>query len=162
MPLTPEQLFNDNQGLAYFCSKSFWASGYGYADEDLKQVALIALWAASQSFDASKGFQFSTYAGNVIRNSLCNIMRNGKRRPLLNGVCEEFLAHLSGYAADGISDGYINELKMSLSQDERDLLDYLILEYNLTELGKIYGITKQGIHRKVKALREKLRLLVSK
>lgn len=48
-------------------------------DEDMFQTGIIGLLKAINTFDASKGYSFSTYAFPIVRNELLLVFRKSKR-----------------------------------------------------------------------------------
>lgn len=85
--MTPNELFNANQKLVYYCyhkyiKKQCPPSIY----DDIIQEGFLGLWQASVRFDETLGFQFSTFAASNIvgrmkrflreQNSTIRILRN--------------------------------------------------------------------------------------
>jgi RNA polymerase sigma factor (sigma-70 family) len=75
-PLTDEQmaLFVENDGLVGFTIKNMKIRKIEYQDQF--QIGRMALAKAARSFDASKGYKFSTFAVRAIRNGLIRESRN--------------------------------------------------------------------------------------
>lgn len=70
--------FDSNVNLVYAVfNKSFYM--YRDYEEDLIQEGLMGLWKACRTFDASLGFEFSTYAVKVIRNEMGMFIRKIRR-----------------------------------------------------------------------------------
>lgn len=70
-----EKLINENYGLVHACANKFRGRGVDY--DDLFQAGCIGLIKASDNFDASRGFAFSTYAVPVILGEIRRIFRDG-------------------------------------------------------------------------------------
>ena len=77
MKLTsPQQtLVENNLGLAHACANRFRGRGVEY--EDLFQAGCVGLIKAAGGFDASLGYQFSTYAVPAILGEIKRIFRDG-------------------------------------------------------------------------------------
>ncbi|MCD7828111.1 MAG: sigma-70 family RNA polymerase sigma factor [Clostridiales bacterium] len=69
------RLVNENLGLVYSCANRF--RGRGAEFEDLVQSGCIGLVKASEGFDETKGFKFSTYAVPAIIGEMKRIFRDG-------------------------------------------------------------------------------------
>jgi RNA polymerase sigma-B factor len=65
----------ENLGLARRCAHR-WAANSHMAYEDLEQVAVIALIGATERFDKSKGYKFSTFAMPIINFRIINFLRD--------------------------------------------------------------------------------------
>lgn len=84
--MTPERLFEQNQGLAHQQVHQWQKSFPQYLWDDLESVALLGLWKSCLKFDPSRGFAFSTFAVRVIINELNMFYRAEKRRGALNDL----------------------------------------------------------------------------
>ena len=69
------ELVLNNLGLVHSCAKRFKGRGVEY--DDLFQAGCVGLIKASDNFDESKGFAFSTYAVPVILGEIKRIFREG-------------------------------------------------------------------------------------
>ena len=81
------KLFEENKHFSYFILHKYFASLR--FDEDVQQIANIALWKACRTFNTEKGFKFSTYAHSVIRNDILLYLRANKKREKLHCVSME-------------------------------------------------------------------------
>jgi RNA polymerase sigma factor (sigma-70 family) len=63
-----ERLMSEHEGLVYAVLRKQLGGQAEYAD--LVQAGRIGLWQAILHFDEQRGFQFSTYGWNAIRNSI--------------------------------------------------------------------------------------------
>lgn len=77
--MTPEQerLVTENMKLAYHIANQFQNTGID--EDDLESAATFGLLKAAQTFNTSKGFKFSTYAGQCIQNEIRMILRNNRK-----------------------------------------------------------------------------------
>lgn len=65
--MTPQELFDQNKGLVYHIL--FKWKYPPEAEEDLKQVGMLALWKAALGYDPDNGAAFTTYAGRAIERA---------------------------------------------------------------------------------------------
>lgn len=77
--MTPEQLFTQNQGLAYSYLQKHTIYLRGYDQEDLQQEALLALWKACLTYNPKKS-KFSTYATTCIANRFRDLIKIQSRK----------------------------------------------------------------------------------
>lgn len=73
--------------LAEAVSRSYFLTGGD--EEDLYQIALIALLEATRTYDASRGAEFKTYASACMRNRILDAVRSAgafKNAPLNNSL----------------------------------------------------------------------------
>jgi len=63
------RIFEENIRMAYHIASKFTPNTI-VDMEDIKQLALIGLYKASQNYKDSLGFKFSTYAYKVMRNEI--------------------------------------------------------------------------------------------
>ncbi len=71
-----EQMILSNQGIVFSVMKNLRIP---LTDEDMFQTGIIGLLKAINTFDTSKGYQFSTYAFPIVRNELLISFRKSKR-----------------------------------------------------------------------------------
>lgn len=71
-----EQMILSNHGIVFSVMKNL---SIPLTDEDMFQTGIIGLLKAINTFDASKGYQFSTYAFPIVRNELLMAFRKSKR-----------------------------------------------------------------------------------
>lgn len=88
--MKPEDLFDQNTMLAYHRAWKFRRRVPEQDFEDLKQVALTALWKACLKFDLSRGFAFSTYAVPTIDGEIRRWLREERPGGLRLGrpICD--------------------------------------------------------------------------
>ena len=128
--MTPEQLFEQNQRLAYFVIRRM-PSTLIAEPEDMEQDALMGLWHACQRFDESKGYTFSTYAYRCISGFILNGVRQrtGKNPPPM------MLDSLDVSVGGG---GWNESLGSQLPDRELDIVERIVIadevEQRLAEL----------------------------
>lgn len=71
-----EQMILSNHGIVFSVMKNL---SIPLTDEDMFQTGIIGLLKAINTFDASKGYQFSTYAFPIVRNELLITFRKCKK-----------------------------------------------------------------------------------
>lgn len=151
--------------------------------EDNHSICLHGLLIASNKFDYSKGFKFSTYAGNVMFNHLSRELQNRKTKRRDGGIVESLdkpLVWSSGqelYYADAIPDPTIEkpfqrELIIAIDQEletysemEADVMENYLFDKGCSqsEMARKYGRNQVYISRLIlkktidlqKSLREK-------
>ena len=74
-----ENLFYDNIKLAYKMANKYLVN-YREEIEDIKQVALYALWKAAINYDETKNIRFSPFACLVISNEINYYLRPIKKK----------------------------------------------------------------------------------
>lgn len=72
--MTPQELFEQNQRLVYYCLKGIPCPPMWI--EDLKQEGLLELWRVAQRFNPELGYSFSTYAVPSIRGAMQRFARD--------------------------------------------------------------------------------------
>ena len=70
--------FNRHKLLAYSISKNY-ASKFSWLRQDIEQEALLALWEATQKFDATQGAKFSTFAYRTIHGRILDFIKSEMR-----------------------------------------------------------------------------------
>lgn len=79
--MNKEELFNENLKLVPYTMKNLLHLSINEFDfEDIMQEGYIGLWKAIQTFDESKGFEFSSYACSCIRNHLIAYLNSNGRK----------------------------------------------------------------------------------
>ena len=171
--MTAKQLFQENMKFAYFyLNKHLPSKAF---DEDIQQIALMALWKACLYFDPEKGTAFTTLASNCLFNDLTNHLR-GNRKKWGNTILftdyeifdnkgrvfnERNLLESIEEADDpiGAIDTYdtITEL---FDETEQKIFDMLVEGKTQIEIGKEIGCSYQYISQKIK--RMKLKAIVTR
>lgn len=75
--MTKEEIFNENINIAYKIANKYRVN-YMNEYEDIKQIALMGLWIASDIWDENKG-AFTTIAYTVISNKINHYLRSVKK-----------------------------------------------------------------------------------
>ena len=139
-----EKILQENEKLIHVAIRAIFTNG-GIADscmeyEDLVQIGYIALCKAIKTYNSTKQ-AFSTYAVTIIKNDLCNVIRQQKARSNRDAA----------YKADNIiDDEEFNEEVYLKTVDENELImNKIIAEQQtqmLLELSEKYkGVAGKGV-----------------
>lgn len=146
--------------------------------DDLCQEAAIGLLQAVKSYDPAKGAEFRTYVETCVENVLVSAVRSyvsRKNQPLNNH--EEFndsefsgsvisygLPSDSGDPQDYMSesDGFdrlMDEISLSLTDLEKDVLDMRLRGYSYEETADRLGIGVKSVDNAIQRVRQKMKSL---
>lgn len=81
-----DRLIAQNRGFVYICADEIHKAHKGAFAlsetdvDDLEQEGLIALLAAAESFDPSRGTRFLTYASSAVKNAMKDWLRENAKR----------------------------------------------------------------------------------
>jgi RNA polymerase sigma factor (sigma-70 family) len=166
---SPEELFNENIGLAFHIAKR-WRRNLGTRRElvweDLKQEALFALWKAARTFDPSHGCTFSTWAWPVIENYL-----NGRVFSLRKRRCPRLRSNPTweyARARPTAQLGVRHDCDVLLRRLHPRHREIIVELYGLKgdgaktfeEVGRLFGISKQRVDQLAQKALEKMRASV--
>jgi len=174
--LDRNKFIEDNLGLAV---SRVLVLNHGVYDEDMVQVASMALCIVADRYDPSKGFKFATYAVPYIdgyiksyknHNSIVRPIRKKDRYflPLIvsfetpvNHDGKELLTLGSLLEAgielerEVINDAYVEEFTDTLQEDERKILKLRIAGHMEKEIAGITNRSQAQISRKLKRIGKK-------
>lgn len=117
-----EEFIEDNLGLVHSICKRFAGRGIEY--DDLYQAGCIGLIKATDAFDETRGFSFSTYAVPVIMGEVRRLFRDGGAVKVSRSIKELYLK--------------INRQKQILEQT-------LNREPTVNELAQSLGVTCEDV-----------------
>lgn len=146
-----ETLCRDNMGLVYDMIRRIapWINRESAEYDDFVSAGMNALVRAAQRFDASRGFQFSTFACTCIYNQVrrdCGL--DSRRRPKLK-VVELDKARERGKRDDDPHSETVEVVDMLLSQLPERMRDVVVLRVfermTLEQIGRMYGLTRSRI-----------------
>lgn len=160
-----EQLVLANIGMVGIILKSLNLSTQ---DEDLYSVGIVGLVKAVNSFDAEKGFKFSTYATRVIRNEILMTLRKKRvdvafslddTANLENGEEVPYADLVSSgerFENEVIAKVQYEEMLCKLSDRKRNIM-ILFFVHNKTqrEISSIMGLSQSYISRIIKGVQRK-------
>lgn len=149
--------------LARFTIKKHFPSLYG--DEDILQIAMIALWKAIVTFNPDKGVAFSTYTVRCIRASIQSIIRDqhAQKRTGTNVSIEEKVPGTDRLTyRDTISITkdvtFIDTeaIQKALTPEDRETLHLLIDCKTQGEMAQRLGVSQGTVSRRVSRVRKVL------
>ena len=152
--MTHEEMFEANMPLAVFAVRKYRRD----YDEDDLQEAYIALWKAVRGYRGEIG-AFSTYATRSIINKLAHKDMGARRQKRVVNIIADSLSNYEESARDPEKDipcqGELEEsavvsefwrrAKNELSAREYEMLRQKDAGLSLSEIGRLYGMTKQGV-----------------
>ena len=168
-----EALFHKNKDFAYFYLHKYLRSKA--FDEDIQQIAFMALWRACLCFEPAKGTSFTALASKFIFNDLAKHFRENQRKwgKTVTFTDEEDLDH-SGKVFKNNSlfenvaevdnpieaiDTY-NTITELFDETEKKIFDMLVADKSQIEIGKEIGCSPQNVSLKIQKM--KLKALVSR
>lgn len=146
-----ENLFEQYKNLAYsIVHRNF---KYYSEKEDLIQIALIALWDASNTFNPKFNVGFMCYASAFICNKIKDYIRRQNKHRLIE-LAED--VELGTYEIN------FSKLEFDVAIRNLPLIDKQILQdvvYGLTqeEIASKYGVSQSTISRKLRKLKGELK-----
>lgn len=144
--------------------------------DDLCQEAAIGLLNAVKSYDASKGAEFKTYVETCVENVLVSAVRSyasHKNQPL-NDYKQLSDSEISGnavsYGLSGASgdpqefmaendsfDRLMDEISLSLTELEKNVLNMRICGYSYEETANKLGIGVKSVDNAIQRIRQKMK-----
>ena len=88
--MTREALFRSHEGLARRLAKDYWRGirAVGLQPDDIRQMALVGLWAAVRCYDPAHGVPFEPYARCRIRGYIEDGIRTQRKKARLGPLAE--------------------------------------------------------------------------
>mgnify|MGYP001260929492 CR=1 FL=1 len=168
--MTPEQLFEKNQRLAY------WVIGKKFNniadDPDTLQEAMIALWAACRGFKPDMGYQFSTYAARIVYNRINNLRVYAERkyppcdsldRPAERGgetSLGELIPSGEGWENDVIARLDFDKALASLTPKQRETICGIVTGATQKDIALREGVGQQAVNERCRLARKKLAVMM--
>lgn len=152
--MSNEDIFNENTGIAYKIFSKY--QNKGIDDDDLKQICLMGLWNSILTFNKDKG-KFSTYAYNVIKNSVIDELR--KTNKLNKNVSLEELTIETGILEENFSNIelqlYLNYLKSNLNtESDIKIFELYLKGYSSKIISDEVNLSVRTVNRKTKKIKE--------
>lgn len=159
-----EQMILTNYRIVFSIMKRLGIPAF---DEDMFQVGVIGLLNAIDTFDVSKGYQFSTYAFPIVRNELLMELRKRRKSVKAEFSLDDNADIDTGESvpyADMISDGkdyeenvlnsiFIQQIFEGLSSKEKKIFKMFFWKNNTQcEIAKELGISQSYISRIIKGM----------
>lgn len=136
-------------------------------DEDMFQTGIIGLLKAINTFDTSKGYQFSTYAFPIVRNELLMAFRKSKRSVVAafslddnvdtgNGESvpyAEMIADGKDYEENVVNSMLAQQIFESLGSREKHIFTMFFVESRTqSEISQALGISQSYVLRIISSM----------
>lgn len=159
-----EQMILSNQGIVFSVMKNL---SIPLTDEDMFQTGIIGLLKAINTFDTSKGYQFSTYAFPIVRNELLMAFRKSKRSVVAafsldddadigNGESvpyAEMIADGKDYEENVVNSMLAQQIFESLGSREKHIFTMFFVESRTqSEISKALGISQSYVSRIISSM----------
>ncbi len=159
-----EQMILSNHGIVFSVMKNL---SIPLTDEDMFQTGIIGLLKAINTFDTSKGYQFSTYAFPIVRNELLMAFRKSKRSVVAAFSLDDKVDTGNGESvpyAEIISDGkdyeenavnlmLAQQIFESLGSMEKHIFTMFFVESRTqSEISKALGISQSYVSRIISSM----------
>lgn len=149
-PEEVDQRIRANRGLAFHViHKHFRSLVSRLGMDDVESAALVALGRASELFDATQGYCFSTYAARCIRNQLLTLARQTQStKPEV-----QTFADAAVYPANPCEQADTHAARVKLADwalqivpdREREILQRRAAGDTLQEIGLALGLTRERV-----------------
>ena len=162
-----EQMILSNHGIVFSVMKNL---SIPLTDEDMFQTGIIGLLKAINTFDTSKGYQFSTYAFPIVRNELLIAFRKSKRSVVAafslddnadigNGESvpyAEMIADGKDYEENVVNSMLAQQIFERLESREKHIFTMFFMENRTqSEISKALGISQSYVSRIISSMEKK-------
>lgn len=159
-----EQMILSNHVIVFSVMKNL---SIPLTDEDMFQTGIIGLLKAINTFDASKGYQFSTYAFPIVRNELLMAFRKSKRSVMAafslddnadigNGESvpyAEMIADGKDYEENVVNSMLAQQIFERLESREKHIFTMFFVESRTqSEISKALGISQSYVSRIISSM----------
>lgn len=159
-----EQMILSNQGIVFSVMKNL---SIPLTDEDMFQTGIIGLLKAINTFDTSKGYQFSTYAFPIVRNELLMAFRKSKRSVVAAFSLDdnadigkgeivpyaEMIADGKDYEENVVNSMLAQQIFESLWSREKHIFTMFFVESRTqSEISKALGISQSYVSRIISSM----------
>lgn len=159
-----EQMILSNHGIVFSVMKNL---SIPLTDEDMFHTGIIGLLKAINTFDTSKGYQFSTYAFLIVRNELLMAFRKSKRSVMAafsldddadigNGESvpyAEMIADGKDYEENVVNSMLAQQIFESLGSREKHIFTMFFVESRTqSEISKALGISQSYVSRIISSM----------
>lgn len=161
-----EQVVLNNVGMVGIVLKSL---NLNLLDEDLYSIGIIGVVKAVNTFNSDKGFAFSSYATQIIRNEILATFRKKRIIPVFsldepyqleNGDLvnlSETIADSRQFEEEAIADMQMEQIFSNLSDREKKIISLSMDEKKQSEIADILGISQSYVSRIIKSIHKKWR-----
>lgn len=155
--MTKEEMLNQNIGLAYHIALKY-KTNYQEEMEDIKQVALMALWKAILRYDGRS--KLSTFACICIQNEINYYLRSVKRNNMehleqlfyndltLSDTIQDDINQIENLEQkldDEIAKGYLTKSVAKLSQRDQEIYNCLMRGESQQKVGAKFGVKQSNV-----------------
>lgn len=159
-----EQMILSNHGIVFSVMKNLRIP---LTDEDMFQTGTIGLLKAINTFDASRGYSFSTYAFPIVRNELLLVFRKSRRSVMAafsldddadigNGESvpyAEMIADGKDYEENVVNSMLAQQIFESLGSREKHIFTMFFVENRTqSEISKALGISQSYVSRIISSM----------
>lgn len=159
-----EQMILSNHGIVFSVMKNL---NIPLTDEDMFQTGIIGLLKAINTFDTSKGYQFSTYAFPIVRNELLMAFRKSKKSVMVafslddnadigNGEIvpyAEMIADGKDYEENVVNSMLAQQIFERLESREKHIFTMFFIENRTqSEISKALGISQSYVSRIISSM----------
>ncbi len=159
-----EQMILSNHAIVFSVMKNLRIP---LTDEDMFQTGIIGLLKAINTFDISKGYQFSTYAFPIVRNELLIAFRKSKRSVVAtfslddnadigNGESvpyAEMIADGKDYEENVVNSMLAQQIFERLESREKHIFTMFFVESRTqSEISKALGISQSYVSRIISSM----------
>ena len=168
-----DKLILDNQRLVYHLYEQLSKTDIVKSNkDDIVSEGMLGLIKAANTFDETKGYQFSTYAGLCIRNAMLMYIRKlnkhwHKEISLYTPIGEDSEGNQLCYADVIQSDGedfgegnnriLLRESIGKLPEKDKEIMLAVITGYKQREIAAMMGVQQSSISRRIKRIKRKLK-----
>ncbi len=161
-----EQLVLNNAGVVGIVLKSL---NLNVLDEDLFATGLVGIVKAVNMFDANKGFSFSAYATQVVRNEILMTLRKKRITPSfsLDEPCKlgdgeevsyaDMIACDKNFEEEAIANAQLKKAFESLNEREKKIALLRMGGIGQREIAKVCGISQAQVSRIIKNACKKIK-----
>lgn len=124
--MSPDELFESNKKLVFFVVNRMISNNSNNNEvsiidrDDMEQMGMIGLWKASEKFDQSLGYTFSTYAIPAISGEIINSVRENHGSIRVPRKCKQASKVIAKKLADGEELPTIEEIQKEFNLSKPD------------------------------------------
>ena len=167
-----KKLVEDNIQLVGYTMHEKFNRIYHDDDDDMYQVGCMGLCKAAIVFDENRNVKFSTFAVWCIFHEMIHYIerKNGKKQQVFNDAIRfesididddrNFLCGI-GNSTDALDRLFVEDINRIIENEfsgkDRDCLRLLASGVHQAEIGRIMGVTREAIRRRVNRVKKRFR-----
>lgn len=160
MPDINDQI-REHTPLALFTLRKYHPTICG--DEDIRQVAMIALWKAIKTYNPDKGVPFSTFTIYCINRAISVTLRDQKAKKRTGTIVylddsvpgtENLIYADTITSTHDVSFFDLEGIEKKLTDEDRDTIDLILSCKNQSEIARKTGQSGATVSRKVRRVRQ--------